>query len=256
MGGMSLAGRRGEVLWSGGTFLTGKGRQLTYDAFVVRFGLVVPLALGELVHAWDFPMTKFGGPAKGIPLRPDPAFKRRVLTANWAGLAAVALLIAAPVLAANDHPAPAAVAAVAGVAAGVWAYRSSGAPRRDRDIRLVLGLHDWGGSDPATWHPDLCREVVDPGEAFGAESFAALGRGALADGRWGEAMWAARLSVAVEGGADGEALTDAVLADPAAADALHRVRRRPGNRDEVFGPAPPLGRWVGGRPERHVLAIG
>jgi hypothetical protein len=86
MHGMSVAGRRGQVLWKGS--FTGIGQQLTYDTFQVRFGLIVPFALGDVVHIWDIPQTAIGGPCKAIRLRQDPDFKRRVVTANWFGLGA------------------------------------------------------------------------------------------------------------------------------------------------------------------------
>jgi hypothetical protein len=78
MHGMSVAGRRGEVVWKGS--FTGIGQQRTYDTWEVRFGLIVPFALGDAVHIWDIPQTKFGGPCKAIRLRPDLDFSRRVIT--------------------------------------------------------------------------------------------------------------------------------------------------------------------------------
>jgi hypothetical protein len=37
---------------------------------------------------------------------------------------------------------------------------------------------------------------------------------------------------------------------------LRRVRKRPDTRDQEFGPAPRLSKWVKGDPEEQILAIG
>ena len=99
-------------------------------------------------------------------------------------------------------------------------------------------------------------EVVDPKVAFGVESFAALAEKERAAGRWGEAMWAARLCAAVEDEAKGRALTDAILCETEVLEGLRRVRRRPDTRDKEFGAAPGLQKWVSGDPEEHILAVG
>ncbi len=261
MNGMSVAGRRGEVVWKGS--FTGIGQQLTYDTWQVRFGLVVPFALGDAVHVWDIPLTKIGVPCKAIRLRPDPDFKRRTLTANWIGLGAtlggIALFLAALGLFVKLEFAPAAAALVgAGVVGGLgfWLTRPPADEARHRAIRLLLGFHEWGTSDPATWADELVAEVAAPEAALGVPSFAALAEKERAAGRWGEAMWAARLCVAVEAEATGQALTDAILGEPEVIDRLRRVRRRPDTRDQEFGPAPGLSKWVTGDPAEHVLALG
>src|SRR3712207_2354290 len=92
LGGMSFAGQRGKVVWKGGVL--GIGQQVTCDTCLEGFALVVPFTLGDPLHVWDLPMTKFGGPGKGIRLRPDPAFKRRVLTEGWVWLAGTLACIA------------------------------------------------------------------------------------------------------------------------------------------------------------------
>jgi hypothetical protein len=116
MHGMSVAGRRGEVLWKGS--FTGIGQQRTYDTCAVRFGLLVPFALGDVVHV-------------------------------------------------------------------------------------------------------------------------AVGRG----------------DAAVEDEGKGRALTDALLGQPEVIERLRRVRSQPDTRDQEFGPAPGLRKWLRGNPEDHILAI-
>jgi hypothetical protein len=260
MQGMSVAGRRGQIVWKGS--FTGIGQQMTYDTCQVRFGLIVPFALGDVVHIWDIPLTKIGGPCKAIHLRADPDFKRSVLIGNWIGLGAalacIALFLVALGLFVKLMFVPAAAALVGSVVVGglgFWLTRLPADETRHRAIRLLLGYHEWGTSDPATWSEELVADVVSPKEVLGVESYAALAKKEQAAGRWGEAMWAARLCAAVEDRAAGQTLTDAILGEPAVVERLRLVRRRPQTRDNEFGPAPGLKKWLTCDPEDHVLAI-
>jgi hypothetical protein len=258
---MSVAGRRGEVVWNAS--FTGIGQQRTYDTCEVRFGFILPFVLGDAIHIWDIPQTRFGGSCKAIRLRPDPNFKRHVLAGSWIGLAAglgcIALFIVAVGLFANLKFVLASIAFAGMVlVGGLWfwfAPRPTGEGRH-RAIRLLLGFHEWGTSDPATWSEELVDEVVDPKEAFGVESFAALAEKERLAGHWGEAMWAARLCTAVENKAKGESLSDAILEDPQVIESLRQVRKRPDTRDKQFGPAPGLEKWVNGDPKEQILAVG
>lgn len=261
MNGMSVAGRRGEVVWK--KSFTGIGQQRTYDTWQVRFGLLVPFALGDALHIWDIPLTKIGGPCKAIRLRPDADFKLRVVTGAWIGLGAtlacIALFLGALGLFVNLKFVPAAAALVGSVVVGglgFWHTRPPADEARHRAIRLLLGFHEWGASDPATWSEELVAEVVDPKEAFRIESFAALAEKERAAGRWGEAMWAARLCAAVENNARGQTLTDTILGDSQVCERLRRVRKRPDTRDQEFSPAPGLAKWVKCDPREQILAIG
>jgi hypothetical protein len=193
MHGMSVAGRRGQVVWK--RSFTGIGQQVTYDTWEVRFGLLVPFALGDAVHIWDIPQTTISGPCKAIRLRPDRDFKHRVLSANWIGLGAtlgcIGLFLAALVLFVNLKFVPAAAALVGALVVaglGFWLTRLPADEARHRDIRLLLGFHEWGTSDPATWSQELVGDVVAPKAAFGVESFAGLAKKEREAGRWGEAM--------------------------------------------------------------------
>jgi hypothetical protein len=261
MGGMNVAGRRGEIVWKAS--LTGIGQQRTYDTWQVKFDLIVPFVLGDAVHIWDIPVTKIGGPCKAIRLRPDPDFKRRVITGNWIGLGAmlgcIALFLAALGLFVKLSFVPAAAALVGSVVVGglgFWLTRLPADEKRHRDIRLLLGFHEWGSSDPATWSEELVAEVVAPKAAFGVKSFAALAKKEREAGRWGEAMWAARLCVAVEDEVNGQELTDAILGEPEVVERLGPVRKRPDTRDKKLGPAPGLRKWLNGDPQEHILALG
>ncbi|MBM4071234.1 MAG: hypothetical protein FJ271_20205 [Planctomycetes bacterium] len=251
---MSVAGRRAEILWRSGN-LTGKDRQITYDTVVVRLGWFAPLSLGETVHIWDIPMTRFGGPCKAIRLRADPAFKRRIFTYNWAAVFAFIFLIGSPFLWAQVHPIPGAILLLAGLGLAVWAFVASRDDPRHRSIRLLLGLHEWGSSDPATWSKKILKDVVDPQEAFGAPSFAIRARKSLKKKRWAEAMWAARLATALEDEDEGEAITDEILDDPDVSDRLYTVARDPAARKQEFGKGPRLDQWLECEPEKHIFGV-
>jgi hypothetical protein len=208
------------------------------------------------------PQTRFGGPCKAIRLRPDRDFRRRTLTGPWVVWAAIlgfgALFVGALGLFVNLLFVPAAaVFAAAMVVAGLgfWLTRWPADETRHRGIRLLLGRHEWGGSDPATWSEELVAEVVNPKAEFGVESYAALAVQERKAGRLGKAMWAARLCAAIEDEAQGEELTDAILTEAEEAGQLRRVRRRPGDRDKEFGPAPGLEKWVNCDPVEHILLI-
>ena len=259
MDGMSVEGRRGQVRWKGG--FTGIGQQLTYDTFQSGWTAIVPITLGEPVHIWDIPLLKYGGPCKAILLKPAPEFKRGVLVSSWIFLAACvvggALFLLALKLFVDMLFVPAAVAGVASlVIAGLGFWYSRGSDdTRHIAIRLLLGFHEWGGSDPATWDESLTQLVVDPKAEFGS-SFAALAERERAAGNWGEAMWAARLCAATEDETRGEALTDAILADPQVAEPLKRVRKNPGVREAEFGSAPGLAKWLTQDPAESIHTLG
>ncbi len=255
MNSMSIAGRRGEVLWKKGSFLTGQGLARNYDTFVVGLGFVVPLVLRDLVHVWDFPLTPVGE-CKAILLQPDPAFKRRVFVCNWFGAVAVALVLLSPLAFAKVHILLGVLSIVAAVACIIVAIVCSRQPSRLRDIRLVLGPHTWGSSDPATWNERICMDVVAPRGTFNLESFAEMARKAIDERKWGTAMWAARLSVAVEDVTTGECLTNDILHCAEVSDRLRRIRNRPEQRDREFGAPLPLEQWIKCDPQEHIFGIG
>ena len=170
-------------------------------------------------------------------------------------MACLLLLIASPFLWGKVHTVLGIVALVAAIGLGIWAYVLSREPRRDRLIRLLLGLHEWGSSDPATWCDRIVKDVVDPKKAFWIESFRTLAEQALAGHKWAEAMWAARLCTVIEDSDKGEALTDSILQNPKVAERLRRVDRKPASREEEFGEAPALERWVVCNPADHIVGL-
>ncbi len=247
MNAMSVAGRRGEINW-------GKaGRQ--YDTFVVSFGIMVPFMLGDCVHIWDIPTTTVSGGCKAIRLRPDPRMKWRILLGDWAVMSSIGLVIGAPFACGGVHwglGVALSVPALPLLAVGIYLMWQN---PRDRTIRLVLGRHAWGSSDPAHWGKSIRKDIVDPKAALGVKSFAALAKKAMAKEDWCTAMWAARLCVAAENADLGEELTDTILAEADVQDRLAAVRRDPQQHKREFGKAPPLQQWLRCDPELHILEI-
>ncbi|HEV7282064.1 MAG TPA: hypothetical protein VGN57_17815 [Pirellulaceae bacterium] len=100
------------------------------------------------------------------------------------------------------------------------------ADRRHQNIRLLLGRHFFGSSDPRYWTHDTLKLVRPPQQAFGTPTFAAAVPALQAAGELQAAMFAGRLSTALEDASTGERLTDAILSDPEAAERIARLRRQ------------------------------
>jgi len=115
---------------------------------------------------------------------------------------------------------------------GLWFWMSA-SDQRDRDIRLILGPHALGSSDPATWTPEA-RAGFKPSVAlFGTEDEVDAAAKALQAGRTAEAMLAARLAVASRT-REGELLTDRILKDARVRQRLPELRKQPWRREELF----------------------
>jgi hypothetical protein len=100
-------------------------------------------------------------------------------------------------------------------------------PRKERDIRRVLGPHSRGSSDPATWLDEDLARMPTARLLFGTETFGDAVPRLLTAGARAAAMWAARLSAARESRTKGAELTDTVLRDPDVQEALSQFRRDP-----------------------------
>jgi hypothetical protein len=106
---------------------------------------------------------------------------------------------------------------------GIWLLRPR--CRRERDIRRVLGAHALGTSDPASWVDEDLGRVPKAPVQFGTATFSAAVPSLLAVGCWTGAMWAARLSAALEDKMAGDELTEQVLRHAGTQEALGRFRR-------------------------------
>ena len=111
------------------------------------------------------------------------------------------------------------------------------ADQRHRDIRLLLGRHVYGSSDPAFWTRKILRDVRPPQQSFCHATFAAAVPALLAEGDLERAMFAARLSTALESRRAGEELTDRILREPKVKAALERIRPDPALRSEILPPS-------------------
>ncbi len=244
-------GRRGEILWNTGSFL-GFGRQHCFDTIDMGDGDRAK----EPVHIWNIPQTKFGS-CKAIRLRDDPAFKSKALRYNWSFRSMmVVLILCAPLCRfLVVHWSLGVLTLVVEIGLAVLAFVSSRQEPRDQQIRLLLGPHAWGSSDPATWHKSICRDIVDPRD-LKAASFADFAKEAIEDKEWSFAMWAARLCVAVQDEETGEKLTDEILNNPEVRRSLEVVWRRPAERNREFSKTPKLEHWITCDPDKHVFAIG
>ena len=118
-----------------------------------------------------------------------------------------------------------ALALVVVIGLGYWVLWIT--DQRTRDLRRVLGPHELGSSDPATWRPELLNVMARPRQLYGTDTYGAAVPILLEDRRFGSAMMAARLTVALEDRAFGEQLTDIILHDPDVGAALQVVRRSP-----------------------------
>jgi hypothetical protein len=97
---------------------------------------------------------------------------------------------------------------------------------RSRDLRLVMGPHEAGSSDPATWLHSPPQDLV-------AECTLAAAEQALTNGQFSRAMFGARIAAAL-GDRHGEKLTDRILADRRVLRQLPALRRKPWLRKDLF----------------------
>jgi hypothetical protein len=117
-------------------------------------------------------------------------------------------------------------------ALGFWFL--SHVDQRGRNIRRVLGPHNLGSSDPATWTAQTLKATPPSRELFGTESYAEAVCLLLEAREFARAMLAARLTVALESRQKGEDLTDAILQDPIVRGAIEQVRSKPDSWAEVM----------------------
>lgn len=134
----------------------------------------------------------------------------------------------------NPHSFPIALASgiIMGASIGIWRWLRS-SYRRNRDIRLVLGPHDLGSSDPAMWADQTLAAMKPSWQMFDTSSYHEGARKAFNNGRFAQAMLAARLSVA-NGENEGENRTDEILNDFHVRENLEALRKKPWRRDELF----------------------
>lgn len=109
--------------------------------------------------------------------------------------------------------------------------------RRHRAIRRVLGRHQYGSSDPATWDARLLQGLPPLQRMFTTQTPALAVPGLLARGDFSGAMLAARMEVRLGNESQGEQATDRILANPVVRAALAQVEADPGRWLELMARA-------------------
>lgn len=217
------------------------------DAVEWVVALYIPLIPIKCVHTFNWQGNQY----QQVPLRWSFALVVRSFLAGWRGwllligiIAVVCALLGyllGPEKGRDDVEKKYFFVGIMGIAAAVL-LPSAGLAHlwlvvtdtRTNDIRRVLGPHELGNADPA----DLADPPpVDPQRYCETRTFAEAVDRLLERGDYTRAMWAARLSAALEDRATGEALTDQVLADARVAEALQVVRREPARWKDVMLPA-------------------
>lgn len=261
-------GRRGFIQWKKGDFV-GKGWECDYDTYTA-YTMLFPLYLGSLVHFFN--VGKDVDPIVAIsfiPLRKDRGFKRAAFIDDAGGMLIGLLFFIAFVLGCgalvNSVVEPQTKFIAFGIGAAVFFLLSVVAliywrmarvdDHRDVDIRLVLGRHEWGSSDPVYWTAEYVEMIAEPARRFHHESYAKLAQELIGQKDWVKAMWAARLSAAKEDLQKGEALTDSVLQHPDVQEILATLRKAPEQREKLLGQSVSLTNWVTGVPEQSVMTM-
>ena len=219
--GTSICPARGDVQWDG---------QADCDSVECLVVLYLPVLPYRVVHTFG----RNGSQYRAVPIRWSLGTIARAFFRRWMWVlvvgAAIAGFIAYDTWDAPDGgrgQIPAALAVGLAVMAPLGWWLTARTDHRQRSIRRVLGPHELGSSDPATWTRDLLANVADPRENYGTATFAVAAAKELAGGSPIKAMWAARLAAATEDRHEGEKLTDEILAKPGMAEAIARVKAQP-----------------------------
>lgn len=214
-----------------------------YDGVECLFAFLVPLVPLRPVHVWDWGLDETTGTGlsavrtavysyRAVPIRWSPDLVLRTLLRYWLWPPLVVGLLFALSCA---HGVLFRLAGLALLLASLGAWLALAFTGGQRAVRRLLGRHRLGVSDPATWTEDLVRLLAPPREWFGTSTFAGAVDPLLEQGRYSEAMWAARLCLATESEVEGRALTDRVLHDPEVRAVVARVESHPGGFKELAG---------------------
>lgn len=236
----------GCQFYSGRAKLSRKVKDIRREDFdgVECFCLILPLVPLRPVHVWGWGMDEATGHAfsskrvftfsfRSMPIRWSWYVVVRAMLRWWLWLpTSVALLLS--------------FCAIHGVALQVFSWLTLAAllavwvgtfvlDARDVQIRCLLGRHRLGYSDPATWTPDLVELAAPPQQWFGTATFAEAVELRLRERRYCEAMWAARLCLAVESETEGRRLTDYLLGHPEVRAVLAQLKAEPRRFKAIVG---------------------
>lgn len=230
--GTAYSGFRAPIFWTAPRFGLFRSESRpdhdAIEAFVVLFIPVVPL---RAFHTFEWS----GEHCRVVPIRMTRALIARAYLRTAllvpAGISFTAAIVA--IIASFATLSPVVIAWTGGFIAAFAVFLGAlrgldRCDRRTRDIRLVLGPHELGSSDPALWPPDVVEKTVSPDLAQAGD--------ALARADFPHAMAMARLAVA-RGMPDGERLTGDILGDPRIAAILPALRKAPWKRGELLAAA-------------------
>ena len=206
----------------------GTERWWDFDGFE-GFPPFLPVFVFEPLHVWDWHMasTELNWDKRTsiyayrtIPLRWSKELLVRTFLRAWLWLPLLTGLLFAMSCAHGLLARAAGLALFLLCAAGFgWLWLLN---QRDRSIRQHLGRHRLGASDPVTWTDDLLQLLAPASTWFHLPTFADACESLLAQRKFSDAMWAARLCAAIENSERGEALTERVLDNPQAKAELRR----------------------------------
>lgn len=216
--GTSVSGSRGDIGW---------GSHDAMECFVIFFMPIFPY---KAMHTFDWNGEQY----RAIPIRWSWDLTLRTYAKPWSwGLIAVsAIFFLIGFIELNKgRGSPLALIAVGMVLLGLGALGLlvlHYTDQRNKAIRRMIGGITIGTCDPANLKGQLLEQMTgDTKLLYGTDTFAAAVEPQLAKGALAQAMWAARMTVAVEDRREGERLTDLVLSTPEVAQAIEEVRREP-----------------------------
>ena len=232
--GISVCAGQGRVGWG--------GEAEDFDAVECVTFLFLPILPFRAVHVsralHHHAATEAARESQRWPIRFTPGLVARAVASRWLwGMFVVGIVCLFLAVSLRKPRAKMVFTAVtAGTLSvsclGLWLLNES--DRRTRAVRQLLGRHCYGSSDPATWQRQHFAETPDPRALYGTATYAEAVPELLKRGEYSRAMWAARLTAALEDPYVGEELTDAVLADPGVQEALRVVRAFPSRWHEAM----------------------
>jgi hypothetical protein len=223
--GTSVCCSRGDI---------GDGSSDAMECFVLFFMPIIPY---RAMHTFDWNGEQY----RHIPIRWSWDLTLRTFVKPWSwgfiALGAVLLLIGVLEISKGKGPGvPLTIAGTVMVGAGVMGLiLLQITDHRNKAIRRMIAGLTIGSCDPAQLTGKLLDDIKgNPKTMYETETFADAVEKQLAQGAFAQAMWAARMTVAVEDKHEGERLTNEVLAYSGVAEAIAEVTRNPNNWAKVM----------------------
>jgi hypothetical protein len=227
--GTALRGYSSPIYWTKPGWM-GLGQKADHDAMECFVLLYVPLIPLRAVHTFSWTGNRY----RVLPLRGAGRLVLNVYGRLLGMALAVGglwgLLLAVAGSSSGGRPGSQLAVeigialVVSGLGYGIVRWLRS-RDSRTRDVRLVIGPHEAGSSDPALWSKEVL-EKVKPVPLSDAQA-------SLQGGHYAQAMMRARIAAAL-GDPDAERLTDEILAHPEIQAALPALRREPWRRGEFL----------------------